>query len=300
MYWASGCTAGAATGAGAVAQPPTRSAETAINKPPKKREVRKRKKVGGIGTANTEEVCNGGHYIVDIAQRAIHIRGVTNETRHAARMSSPSQCRLPGARMPQRYFHLVIGTLFCVVLLTGCASGGIVDKSLEFVGLKKPEPPAGFDGELPKVQLQKQVTLRLHAAQVLNTDASGRSLALVTRIYKLRSTSQFMQATYPMFAAAGTEKPPFADDVISMQEVVLTPGQKHEVVETLPSEVSYIGVVALFRAPDNQRWRFVFDTKTAAKTGITLGAHGCAMSVAAGEPIGAQPDALRLAGVLCR
>jgi type VI secretion system protein VasD len=191
--------------------------------------------------------------------------------------------------------------LLCAVMLAGCASGGIVDKGLELVGFKKPEPPAGLDGvEVPKVQLQKKVTLRLHAGQVLNVDPNGRSLALVTRIYKLRSTSQFMQAPYAAFTAPTSEKPVFADDVISMQEVVLTPGQKHEVVETLPTDTSHVAVVALFRAPDPQRWRFAFEAKPASNSGITLGAHGCAMSVAAGEPIGVQPDALRLAGVQCR
>ena len=191
----------------------------------------------------------------------------------------------------------------CLILalaLGGCASGGILDKGLELVGLKKPEPPAGIDVELPKIELQRKVTLRIHAGQLLNTDSSGRALSLVTRVYKLRSTSQFNQATYAMFTATGSERPAFYEDVISVEEVVLTPGQKYEVVETLPIGTTQLAVVALFRAPDSQRWRFVFEARAAAKTGITLGAHGCALSVAQGEPIGVQPDALRLAGVQCR
>ena len=59
-------------------------------------------------------------------------------------------------------------------------------------------------------------------------------------------------------------------------------------------------MVAQFRAPATGRWRFAFDTKAAEKTGITLGVHGCAMSVAAGEPVGTPPELLRLAGVQCR
>ena len=184
--------------------------------------------------------------------------------------------------------------------LGGCASGGILDKGLELVGLKKPEPPAGMDVDLPKIELQRKVTLRIHAGQLLNTDPAGRALSLVTRVYKLRSTSQFNQATYAMFTATGSERPAFYEDVISVEEVVLTPGQKYEVVETLPIGTTQLAVVALFRAPDSQRWRFVFEARAAAKSGITLGAHGCALSVAQGEPIGVQPDALRLAGVQCR
>lgn len=208
--------------------------------------------------------------------------------------------------------HLAFSCI-CTIVLLGCASNGIVDKSLEMVGLKKmdaptmpTELPAGTSGDLPTLNgqmpntaSQRQIALRIHAGQVLNVDPNGRSLALVIRIYKLRSTSQFIQTTYPTFAAATSEKPPQGDDVISSQEIVLVPGQKYEVVEPMPRDATHLAVVALFRSPDSMRWRFVFDARAATKTGITLGAHGCALSVAVGDPVGTQPDALRLAGVQC-
>ena len=196
--------------------------------------------------------------------------------------------------------------LACV--LSGCASGGLVDKTLELVGLKPAveavapikEVATSAKDELANLPINREVTLRLHAGQVLNTDASGRALSVVTRIYKLRAVAQFSQATYPMFAANDAAAAPFASEVVSMNEVVLKPGQKFEVVETLPLEATHFAVVALFRAPDAQRWRFVFDAKAAVKSGITMGAHACALSVSIGEPLGASPDALRLAGVQCR
>jgi type VI secretion system protein VasD len=196
----------------------------------------------------------------------------------------------------------------CVVwAAVGCASGGFVDKSLEFVGLKAPENldaakenAASIKDGINNLPVNRDVTLRIHAGQVLNTDPTGRALSVVTRVYKLRSTAQFSQATYAMFASNDSARTAFADDVISVDEVVLKPGQKYEVVETLPLTVTNIAVVALFRSPDALRWRFVFDTKAAAKTGITIGAHACALSVSEGDPVGAPPDALRLAGVQCR
>ena len=213
----------------------------------------------------------------------------------------------------RRSVNLAFSCIFAITL-TSCASGGIVDKSLDLVGLmKKPdaptmptELPAGTSGDLPTLNgqvpstaSQRQIALRIHAGQVLNTDPSGRSLALVLRIYKLRGTAQFSQTTYPMFAATTADKPLQGDDVISSKEIVLVPGQKYEMVEPMPRDATHLAVVALFRSPDNQRWRFVFDARAATKTGITLGAHGCALSVAVGEPVGSQPDALRLAGVQC-
>jgi type VI secretion system protein VasD len=226
-------------------------------------------------------------------------------------MASPSRTRR--VDFVRRIANLAFSCI-CVVVLTSCASGGIVDKSLDLVGLmKKPdaptmptELPAGTSGDLPTLNgqmpgtaSQRQIALRIHAGQVLNIDPSGRSLALVLRIYKLRGTAQFAQITYPMFAATSADKPLQGDDVISSKEIVLVPGQKYEMIEPMPREATHLAVVALFRSPDNQRWRFVFDARAATKTGITLGAHGCALSVAVGEPVGAQPDALRLAGVQC-
>jgi type VI secretion system protein VasD len=210
--------------------------------------------------------------------------------------------------------RLVIACLCCALVLAGCASGGIVSKSLEFVGLKTPDSlsaakdsaTAASDGvaaakdEMAKLPLKRDVTLRIHAGQVLNADPNGRALSLVTRIYRLRSTAQFTQAGYAAFASGEPAKAPFAEDVVSVEEIVLTPGQKYEVVQSLPLEVSHLAVVALFRSPDAQRWRFVFETKAAAQSGVTLGAHACALSVSEGEPLGASPDALRLAGVRCR
>jgi len=201
--------------------------------------------------------------------------------------------------------------LLTVAALSGCASDGIAGKTLEFIGLKKPELPpmemptgAGgelptLNGQMPRLPQQRRVAVRIHAGQVLNTDSSGRSLAVVVRLYSLKGTTQFSQATYAMFAAGTSDKPFANSDVITAKEVVLVPGQKYEMLEPLPNDATHLAVVALFRSPDSQRWRFVFDARSAMKTGITVGVHGCALSVAVGETVGAQSDALRLAGVQC-
>lgn len=150
-----------------------------------------------------------------------------------------------------------------------------------------------------------KVTVRLHAGDVVNTTTDGRSLSVVARIYKLRDRTAFEQLSYEALQDTGASgartgaQPDWARDVVETKEVVLAPGQRFEVVETVPPEAPYVAVVALFRAPAPQRWRFVFDTKAAGQTGLTLGVHACALSVAAGQPLGAAPDALRLAGVHC-
>jgi type VI secretion system protein VasD len=191
----------------------------------------------------------------------------------------------------------------CVALcaaVSGCAStaggDGIVGKTLETLGLKAPQSPEEAKALVP---VARTLTLRVHAGDQLNTDAQMRSLSVVVRVYKLRRLEAFLAAPYTAFVDAASEKQSFGDDMVDVREVVMRPGQKHEVVETMPNDAGFIAVAALFRAPAEGRWRFAFDARQAAKTGVTLGLHNCAISVAAGLPERTPAEALRLAGVQC-
>jgi type VI secretion system protein VasD len=174
----------------------------------------------------------------------------------------------------------------------------LIDKSLEAVGLRRPEVVEDLRAMQPSQP--RKLTLRIHAGDQLNTDSQKRSLSLVVKIYKLKSANAFLATPYKSFGSSEAERAAFAGDLLEVRELVFTPGQRHEVVETLPLEASHLAVVALFRAPSEGRWRFAFNTKSAEKTGVTLGLHGCAMSVAAGVPEGVPPEALRVAGVQCQ
>ena len=192
-----------------------------------------------------------------------------------------------------------------LLALAGCASssssGGFMDRALDAVGLQTRPSVPDLPSDLPPLpKFAKKVTLRIHAGEVLNTDSAGRSLSLVARIYKLKDAAPFLQAPYEAFKETTSGKPAPLDGVVEMREVVLTPGQKYEVVETLAPEVTHLAVVGMFRAPDDKRWRFVFDAKGAASTGVTMGAHGCAFSVSVGQPVESTPEEMRLAGVRCR
>ena len=184
----------------------------------------------------------------------------------------------------------------------GCSSIGsdTLDKTLQAVGIQKPAAAESLK-DLPAIPTHRAVTLRLHAGAVLNTDATGRPLALVVRVYRLKNTESFLQSPYESFQPDTSYKSStFAQDVIEMREIVLAPGQQSESIEKLGMDVGALAVVALFRAPQQHRWRFVFDAKTAAASGITLGLHGCAMSVAQGQPVGVAAEQMRVAGVKCQ
>ena len=176
-------------------------------------------------------------------------------------------------------------------LLQGCTTtaalemaGTVANAVLEKSGLKKPD----IDPEV--VNLPYKVSLRLVASDALNVDAAGRSLSLVTRVYKLRSANAFLQAPYSAFGDAAREKAALGDDVVEVRDVLLVPGQRYEVQDKMKREVQFIGIVALFRAPAPQRWRYAFEAPDAEKSGLLIGAHSCALSVATGVPVGGLPQ----------
>ncbi len=190
----------------------------------------------------------------------------------------------------------------------GCAATKVADETLgdltknllESTGLKKPEAP-----KLPEVpqaealRLPRKVALRVHAGRELNHDANQKPLSLVLRIYKLKSTAAFLQAPYEAFAMPGRDKDVLGEDLIEMRELTLVPGQRYEVEEKVPRDAAAMGVVALFHAPAAQRWKYAFDAKSAERSGLVLGAHGCALTVAQGAPVEAQVDPQRLGGIRC-
>ena len=175
---------------------------------------------------------------------------------------------------------MVIAT---VISLGGCAAAGtisavtqIAGMALETAGLKKPAGPPQ-----PKI-----VPVRIHAGTSLNVDSSGRGLAVVIKIYKLRDATAFMQAPYDAFVDASKGKEMFGSDVIETREAVLTPGQHLETKEKMTQEMTYLGVVALFRSPAPERWRFAFAQTDIEKNGVTIGVHACALTVTEGKTQG--------------
>ena len=181
--------------------------------------------------------------------------------------------------------------------LCGCGTvADMIGGGLERAGLKQPASVAEAKAMVP---ITKDITLRIHAGDTLNVDANERPLSVVVRIYRLKDAEAFMNAPLPSFKDADAEKAAFGNELIAVREIVLTPRQKYEVIETLPLDVKFVGVVGLFRAPSQGRWRFAFDKDAAAKTGITLGAHACAFSVASGQAHKVAPELMRLAGARC-
>jgi len=175
----------------------------------------------------------------------------------------------------------------------------LLNKTLGLIGLQTSgaaEKAPAISPDLLKPLASTKTPLRIHASDSLNSDGAKRPLSLVLKVYKLKAYDEFLRAPYSSFSQDGYK----GEDVVSVREVVLLPGQRYEVEEPLPKEAAYLAVVALYKSPEASRWRFVFDLAGSAKDGITLGAHQCALSVSQGETVGSAAESRRLAGTVCR
>jgi type VI secretion system protein VasD len=172
----------------------------------------------------------------------------------------------------------------CVtVLALSLSACGIVSK------------PAPQDSALAN----RPITWRLHASPSLNTLPDGRSLALLVRIYRLRAPERFLHAPADAFGDPRREKDALGDDFVSVHEVQLIPGQRHEAIDKLPRDITHIGIVALFHHPAAGRWRQAFATAPAEITGIDIGLHACAMTIHRGQALGVSKERMGSAAVAC-
>lgn len=177
-------------------------------------------------------------------------------------------------------------------------SASLTDKVLEKLGLKKPEAPETPDK--PDVELpDRRIKWRLAASDALNLNAQGQPVALLTRIYKLKSADAFLKAPYEVFGDNTKEKELFGEDLIDSRDLQLLPGQHYERTDKAPRTANFVGIVALYRAPSPSHWRFAFKADWAEVTGLTLGLHACAMQVQKGRPIGESVRTFQSTGVPC-
>jgi type VI secretion system protein VasD len=172
-------------------------------------------------------------------------------------------------------------------LLGGCAAGislvgAAASTALQAAGIGKPPVP---DSQKPP----RDIALMLAAGSNLNAANDNHPLALVVRLYALKDPTSFQQAPLDTFTDPVREKNALGADLLSVREVTLIPGQHYQMTEKVSREAQAFGVVALFRDPALQRWKFAFDPAKSQKSGIMIGLHNCAMTVTSGSVIAPDP-----------
>lgn len=199
--------------------------------------------------------------------------------RRKARLTTLVQRTARGSFANKAMCYAVIATSMHLVACTSAiqvATGKVAEVALSAIGVKLAERP-----QQPKV-----LSVRIEGANDLNTGSDGQGLSTVVRLYKLRNHNSFLTLPYSSFGAPEKEKQGMGNDLLEVRELVLSPGQTLDIKEQAAAEVAYIGVVALFRSPYPQRWRFAFPTAGSEEPRITLGVHACAMTSTNAAPIG--------------
>lgn len=203
---------------------------------------------------------------------------------------------------PTRFFSTPLAAIaFLTMLLSGCAqvsalqmAGTAVGMVLEATGVTKKD-----NGDQSKII--KDLPIRIFAGDQLNLTSNGKPLSLVVKIYVLRSSERLKTLTYPQITSTESEKEALGEELISVREIILLPGKSYDAVLKVPGDATTIGVVGMFRAPYSSRWKLAFDSKQSFDSGITIGAHACALSASKGALVTEiSPESVRsLVGIQC-
>jgi len=110
-----------------------------------------------------------------------------------------------------------------------------------------PPPPTAAPCKEPDLK----VTVR--GSDRLNMDEGGRSLAVVVRIYQLKSLKAIEDADFDQVWQH--DKETLGEDLISVDEVTIDPADKKVVPVKRVMDARYLVAVGLFRKPDGIAWR---------------------------------------------
>ena len=202
-----------------------------------------------------------------------------------------------------RRFHYapLAAPLILGMALSGCAqvsalqaAGTAVGAVLEATGITKKE-------NIDLSKISRDLPIKIYAGDQLNLTSNGKPLSLVVKIYVLRSPEHLKTLTYQQITSADGEKEALGEELVSVREIVLLPGKMYDGILKVPGDATTIGVVGMFRAPYQSRWKLGFESKLSFDGGITIGAHACALSASKGSlDFDISPESARsLVGLQC-
>lgn len=93
----------------------------------------------------------------------------------------------------------------------------------------------------------------LNAAEDLNPAADGRASPLMVKIFQLKSRDKFASAD--IFPLLDQAEAALGADLLSVQEIMLTPGETRTYAGKFAPEARYIGVVGAYRDSNQARWK---------------------------------------------
>lgn len=101
----------------------------------------------------------------------------------------------------------------------------------------------------------QRLDIHAQAAPNLNPDAAGSALPVVVCIYQLKDRLEFSKLTFDQAASGRPEAEFLGPECLGRREVILAPDSACDATEELLPGLRYVGIVALFRSPDEGHWR---------------------------------------------
>ena len=150
--------------------------------------------------------------------------------------------------------------------LLGLAVGGAVTALLPACGgAPKPAPVVTtlLDGSL-------------QAAAGVNPSVSQRPSPLLVRVYELKGATTFSNADF--VALFQRDQAELGADIVSREEMMLSPGESVPIKKTLAPETRFIGVFAAYRDLERARWRAVVAVDIGKKNKLLVRADELAIS----------------------
>ncbi len=140
----------------------------------------------------------------------------------------------------------------------------------------------------------KAYSIRGDGDQTLNRDVNGKSLSVVVRIYQLKDAREFSKLTFDTLADGRPDSELLGAALLDKTDAVVVPGGSYTSSEKLLEETRYVGVVALFRRPDQHYWRQLVDAEAVRSQGLAFKVQDCYIVLSGAKPVplpGQPPNA---------
>lgn len=146
--------------------------------------------------------------------------------------------------------------------------------------------------------------IRSTGDKVINRDETGNPLSVVVRMYQLKDRKAFSKLTLDELSSGRSDEELFGDELVNRTEVVVVPGQRASSPAQLAAETRFVGVVAMFRQPDLDHWRYLvpaerlrsnsaglsvalgnlFTDPAESTSGLVFTVRDCSIAILAPEP----------------
>lgn len=97
--------------------------------------------------------------------------------------------------------------------------------------------------------------VKINSASQLNPDEQNHSLPVQVVIYQLRDPQVFEQATFEELWQ--NDAALLGSSMMSRQVIDIAPHTQNKITIDREKEAAYIGVIAIFRNPENGHWRAI-------------------------------------------